>query len=89
MLLLHAIRPAALLAHLHRSREPLRHVPLEDTDELGHQAVATQRAIEAAVDEHRGDGLLERPLTTQPMTATRSSSAPGCVSRQTGICSLR
>ena len=29
------------------------------------------------------------PFTTQPMTATRSSSTPGCVSRQIGICSLR
>ena len=82
----------------HRSREAPRDVVLEDVDELGDEPVATQRAIEAAVDEHRRDRLLERaragempmsacfdspgPLTTQPMTATRSSSAPGCVSRQ-------
>ena len=85
-------------------REPPRHVVLEDLDELRHEAVAAQRPVEPAVDEDRRDRLLERarqqipmsacfdspgPLTTQPMTATRRSSAPGCVSRHSGIRSLQ
>src|SRR5687768_12111483 len=35
-------------------------VVLEDPDELGDQALAAERAIELAVDEHRRDRVLER-----------------------------
>ena len=41
-------------------------VVLEDPDELGDEAVAAQRAIEAAVDEDRGDRLLERARQRDP-----------------------
>src|SRR3954454_18111229 len=42
-----------------RARVPLRHVLVEDVDELADEAVATQRAIEAAVDEDGRHRLLE------------------------------
>src|SRR4029079_9383403 len=43
-----------------RAGEALRDIVLEDLDDLGHQPVATKRAIEAAVDEDGRHRLLER-----------------------------
>src|SRR6185503_15367633 len=41
-------------------------VVLQDVDELRHEAVAAQRAVEAAVDEHRRNRLLERAREADP-----------------------
>src|SRR5438093_2714339 len=42
------------------SRESALHVVLEDVDELGDEAIAAERPVEPAIDEHRRDRLLER-----------------------------
>src|SRR6476661_3961758 len=46
------------------TRISLRDVVLEDVGEFGDEALATERAIESAIDEDRRDGLLERARET-------------------------
>src|SRR5688572_23098810 len=45
---------------------PRCNVVLEDVNELGDQAVAAQRPVELAVDEHGSDGLFERAGQADP-----------------------
>src|SRR4029453_3513289 len=47
-------------------REASRDVVLEDAFELLHQALAPERPVEPAVDEHRRDRLLERARQRDP-----------------------
>ena len=80
------------------------HVFLEDHQELLHDAVALERrdSLPSTYTGAFGSSNVPGsempmlacfdspgPFTTQPITATRISSTPGCVSRQTGICSRR
>ena len=80
------------------------HVVVQNSDELGHDAVALERGHQAAIHVDRRLGssnvpgsempMLEcldspGPLTTQPITATFMVSTPGGSRFHLGICSRR